>query len=168
MLTGVRTYVPVLTDSQVTTEIFWFDGLSNFLRYMDSLARRSSAKKSLFFDWLYKARYSEPLDVLRVPLVREQVEKTPSFSKNTTCRKTFGFWIPEDFFNGTRGLRTSAWKSCLEGRLRLFRLRLGQSTIAVRQTSRSRERSDWDFAWKKNFINGVALQKVRITRFVVS
>ena len=45
------------------------------------------------------------------------VKKTLSVSKNTTCRKTFGYWIPDHFFNGTRGPWKSARKSCLEGKL---------------------------------------------------
>lgn len=60
------------------------------------------SKMILVFDWLNKARYSGLLKSLKAPLSREQEAKAPSISRNTTCRKTFGWWTPEDFLTATK------------------------------------------------------------------
>ena len=74
-------------------------------------------KLTLVFGWLYKARCSELLESLKAPLSREQEEKAPSISRNTTCRKTFGWWTPEDFLTLMKIFWMSASTSCLEGKL---------------------------------------------------
>ena len=57
------------------------------------------------------------MERLKAPLSREQEGKAPFISRNTTYRKTYGWWTPEDFSTETKGSWKSASKSCLEGKL---------------------------------------------------
>lgn len=51
---------------------------------------------------IYKAPCSELLERHRAPLNKEEETKEISFFRSTLCRKTFSWWIPEDFLRATK------------------------------------------------------------------